>query len=336
MRARDVMTRDVAVANPDTPSRDVAALLLSRGISAVPIVDSGDVPIGMVSEGDLVGRDEAARQARRDWWLALLAEGNPLHDDFLASLRSPERLAREIMSSPVVTVEEDTSVTEIARLLATYRIKRVPVIRDGRIVGIVSRADLLRALATEQFEPSASEGSGPRPDLFSWIDHHFHHDRRSAPDQRTIQSLQPAGQQGLRVDDFRALVSDFAHHQERHQDAERHALAERRRQQAKELIDHHISDENWRALLHQARQAAEHGEREFMLLRFPGELCSDGGRAVNAPDPRWPETLRGEAAEMYLRWEHDLKPRGFHLAARTLEFPGGMPGDIGLFLIWGE
>ena len=140
----------------------------------------------------------------------------------------------------------------------------------------------------------------------------------------------------MRVDDFRALVADFAHHQAQHEDVERRALAEQRRQQAKELIERHISDEKWRILLHQARLAAEHGEQEFLLLRFPGQLCADGGRAVNAPDPHWPQTLRGEAAEMYLRWERDLKPRGFRLAARIVDFPGGMPGDIGLFLIWGE
>jgi CBS domain-containing protein len=334
MKARDVMTTDVATANPDTPTREIAALLLRRGISAIPIVDAGGAPIGMVSEGDLVGRDEDAREARCDWWLALLAEGNPLHEDFLANLRTPERRAREIMSAPVVTVEEDTPVAEIARLLAAYRIKRVPVVRDGRIVGIVSRADLLRALAAEQPEGGTSGSSEPRHDLFSWIDHHFHHDRGSAPDQRTMQPSEPPGSEELRVDDFRTLVADFAHHQTQHQDVERHALAEQRRQRAKELIEHHISDENWRALLQQARLAAEHGERECLLLRFPGQLCSDGGRAVNAPDPNWPQTLRGEAAEMYLRWERDLKPRGFRLTARTLDFPGGMPGDIGLFLIW--
>ena len=126
MKARDVMTTDVAMANPDTPTRDIAALLLRRGISAVPIVDAGGAPIGMVSEGDLVGRDENAREARRDWWLALLAEGNPLHEDFLASLRTPERRAREIMSAPVVTVEEDTPVAEIARLLAALSHQACP------------------------------------------------------------------------------------------------------------------------------------------------------------------------------------------------------------------
>jgi hypothetical protein len=87
--------------------------------------------------------------------------------------------------------------------------------------------------------------------------------------------------------------------------------------------------------MHGAREAAEQGEKEFMLLRFPSPLCSDGGRAINSNRPGWPQTLRGEAAELYLRWDHDLKPHDFHLGARVLDFPGGQPGDIGLFLSWG-
>ncbi|HTT81575.1 MAG TPA: hypothetical protein VMF86_18055, partial [Stellaceae bacterium] len=83
-------------------------------------------------------------------------------------------------------------------------------------------------------------------------------------------------------------------------------------------------------------EAAEHGERDFMLLRFPSDLCADGGRAINSALPEWPATLRGEAAELYRRWESGLKPRGFHLVARILDFPDGKPGDIGLFLGWGE
>ena len=104
----------------------------------------------------------------------------------------------------------------------------------------------------------------------------------------------------------------------------------------RELISHHIADESWPALLHQAHAAAEHGEKEFLPLRFPNELCSDNGRAVNAPESGWPATLRGEAAEVYLRWKREPKPHGFDLAARVLEFPNGCPGDIGLFLEWGE
>jgi CBS domain-containing protein len=155
MKARDVMTTEVVSVSPETPTNKVAELLDEKGISAVPVVDSGGAPIGMVSEGDLIGRDETEREARRDWWLTLLAEGEMLNRDFLASLRRPERVARDVMSAPVITAGENTDIGEIARLLTTHRIKRVPVVRDGRIVGIVSRADLVRALAREQPEPAA-------------------------------------------------------------------------------------------------------------------------------------------------------------------------------------
>jgi CBS domain-containing protein len=154
MKARDVMTAEVVSVSPETSTDKVAELLLKKGISAVPVVDDGGALIGMVSEGDLIGRDEAEREARRDWWLTLLAEGEMLNRNFLASLRRPERAARDVMSAPVITTGEDADISEIARLLTTYRIKRVPVVRDGRIVGIVSRADLVRALAREQPEPA--------------------------------------------------------------------------------------------------------------------------------------------------------------------------------------
>ena len=153
MKASEIMTRDVVTVHPDTPTQQIARLLLDNGISAVPVVDDTGAPIGIVSEGDLIGRDQTDRESRRDWWLALLAEGETLNPDFLASVRT-DRVARDVMSGPIVTINDDTDVGEIARLLQSYRIKRVPVVRDGRIVGIVSRADLLRALA-EQPTPAA-------------------------------------------------------------------------------------------------------------------------------------------------------------------------------------
>jgi hypothetical protein len=131
--------------------------------------------------------------------------------------------------------------------------------------------------------------------------------------------------------DFRQLVVDHERQEVLHREKQRRAAAQQRRRRLAELIDHHISDESWRGLMHQARQAGERGEKEFMLLRFPSQLCSDAGRAVSVSESHWPATLRGEAAEIYLRWEHELKPNGFRLGARI---PGGMPGDIGLFLIW--
>ena len=115
------------------------------------------------------------------------------------------------------------------------------------------------------------------------------------------------------------------------------AAAAQRREQVKAMIDLHIDDAKWRDLLHQARQVAEHGGKEYLLLRFPSALCSDNLRAINnPPNDRWTDTLRGEAAEVYSRWRDQLRPRGFHLAARVLDFPGGKPGDVGLFLFWGE
>lgn len=334
MNAKDVMTTNVVAVSPDTPTKKIAELLLENGISAVPVVDGSCAPIGMVSEGDLIGREEAAREARRDWWLALLADGAELDEGYLASLRAPARAARDLMAAPVVTVSEETEISEIARLLTTYRIKRVPVVRDGRIVGIVSRADLLRGLAGEQPKPAAREADATRHRMFGWLNNHFLQAHRSESDHRAAQSY-GAVSDTLSVGDFRGLVADFERRQAEQHDAARRAAAEQRRQKTKELIDQHISDESWRSLLHQARQAAERGEKEWLLLRLPSQLLSDGGRAVNAPQHDWPKTLRGEAAEIYLRWERDLKPQGFGISARVLDFPGGMPGDIGLFLEWG-
>jgi CBS domain-containing protein len=337
MNARDIMTTEVVSVSPDTPIREIARLLLDKGVSAVPVVDSAGAPIGMVSEGDLIGRNDADREARHDWWLAMLAEGENLSPEFLGHLRVQERTARDVMAAPIVSIAENAEISEIARLLAAHRIKRVPVVRDGRVVGIVSRADLLRALAAAPPASAATRPASSRGGLVAWIDQQYHNHRH--PGVVTHGSAAPpraAGEPRVPVDDFRTLVRDHQRGEAQHREEERRAAAQQRQQQVKELIDHHIGDETWRAMLHNARQAAERGQTEFMLLRFPSQLCSDGARAINAMEPNWPATLRGEPAELYLRWEHDLRSNGFHLAARVLDYPGGMPGDVGLYLLWGE
>lgn len=149
MRAQDLMTRDVVTVSPETGIADIARTLAAHAISAVPVVDKDGTLLGMVSEGDLLGRKEAKRDARREWWLTMLAEGEALSTEFLASVNDRGASARDLMSTPVVAVNEATGSSEIAELLARYRIKRVPVLRDGKIVGIVSRADLLRALVAD-------------------------------------------------------------------------------------------------------------------------------------------------------------------------------------------
>jgi CBS domain-containing protein len=319
MRARELMTTDVASVPPEATPKEIARLLLSRGISAVPVVDRAGSPIGMVSEGDLVGRGEPERKQRRDWWLAMLAEGEQLSEEYVASLGGKETTARDLMSAPLVTVEENSEAADIAALLASHRIKRVPVLREGRMVGIVSRADLLRALVPAPREPGrASADLAPL----------------RAPSTPATPPSQPAAR-GAGAEDFRHLVSDYEHLRQRQADEARQAEAKERRARTKDLIDHHIADESWQRLIHLAREAAEHGAREYLLLRFPSELCTDNGRAINAAEPDWPASLRGEAAELYLRWKQDLRPLGFGMTARILDFPGGMPGDAGLFLSWG-
>src|SRR5262249_39129027 len=137
MNARDLMSSDVVSVAPATPLREVAKTLVRHGISAVPVVDDSGTLVGMVSEGDLVGRKKTERESRSEWWLMRLAEGEPLAGQFLDHLQSPLAVAREVMSSPVVTVDEGTHLDEIASLMATHRVKRLPVVRDGRIVGLM-------------------------------------------------------------------------------------------------------------------------------------------------------------------------------------------------------
>ncbi|MGE5538883.1 MAG: CBS domain-containing protein [Gemmatimonas sp.] len=338
MQAKDLMTRDVVSVTPDTPAHEVARVLLDHAISAVPVVDSGGSPVGMISEGDLIARGDSDRDSRRDWWLALLAEGQQLNPEFLASLRRGNDTARHLMAAPVVTVEETTEASEIARLLAQYRIKRVPVVRDGRVVGIVSRADLLRALAAE---PAAAgeprKNGGFLAEAIREIEHRVglgQDDEGRAATGSPAPS--PRADETVDASAFRAATEHAEMEDVRRRHAERRRAEQRRHAKLQELIDRHIENTTWSDLLHQAKQAAERGETEFLLLRFPSELCSDAGRAINVGEPEWPATLRGEAAEMYLRWEHQLKPHGFHLSAQVLDFPNGVPGDIGLTLSWKE
>jgi CBS domain-containing protein len=126
---------------------DVAKLLTDHEISAVPVCDEQGKPLGMVSEGDLMRPFGKENSLKRAWWLNLLAEGTELAPAFADYVRFDNRKARDLMVAPVITAPADASVPEVADLLARHRIKRVPVVRDGRLIGIVSRADVVRALA---------------------------------------------------------------------------------------------------------------------------------------------------------------------------------------------
>jgi CBS domain-containing protein len=147
MLAKDVMTTAILTVTPDTDVAEIAQTLLDAHISAVPVIgEDGDL-IGIVSEGDLIHRAEAETRRRQSWWLRLLATPEETSQQYL---REFGRHARDVMTRDVITVEPDTPLTEIAAMLEKYHIKRVPVLERGKLVGIVSRANLLRGVATWQ------------------------------------------------------------------------------------------------------------------------------------------------------------------------------------------
>ena len=159
MRAMDVMTSKVITVDENASVTTVAKLLAERGISAVPVVDSENRVIGMVSEGDLLHRAETGTERRQSWWLEMMASTNRLAGDYI---KSHSGNVKDVMTRDVLSVTETTSVADIAILLETNRIKRVPVLRDGKLVGIVSRANLVRALAMTINEPTSSTEADDR------------------------------------------------------------------------------------------------------------------------------------------------------------------------------
>jgi len=144
-----VMTTNVITVGPETSVQDVAKLLSERSISGVPVVDTQNRLVGIVSEGDLLhrvetGTERRAQRRRRSWWLDTIGSDEELARNYV---KSHGRTAKDVMTSDVISVSDTSELADIANLLETKRIKRVPVVRDGKLVGIVSRANLVRALA---------------------------------------------------------------------------------------------------------------------------------------------------------------------------------------------
>ncbi len=159
MQARDLMTKNLIVIPPEMPVVGVAELLASRGISAVPVVDAAGTPIGLVTEGDLIRRLADDQPGPMGWFLGLFADGRRLAERFA---KAHGATAADVMSRTLVTVTEDAPAEEVARLMEQHRIRRVPVLRDGKLVGVVSRADLLRAVLTAPQPPAAGTVSDTR------------------------------------------------------------------------------------------------------------------------------------------------------------------------------
>ena len=143
MKAADVMTVGAATVQPDTPVSEAAEIMLQYRISGLPVVDTGGKLVGIVTESDFIRRAEVGTQRRHSRWASLLLDPGARADDYI---RAHARKVSEVMTSDVATVDAETPLSDVVDLMEDRGFKRVPVLRDGRVVGIISRANLLRAL----------------------------------------------------------------------------------------------------------------------------------------------------------------------------------------------
>jgi CBS domain-containing protein len=143
MKASEVMAKDVVTVNPQTTVREIAELMTKHRISGVPVIDGGGKLVGIVSETDLLHRAETGTERRRRWWLGAFVDSDQLAREYAAS---HGRSAADIMSTNVITVEADTDLAQVADVLERRNLQRVPVMRDGKLAGILTKGDLVRAL----------------------------------------------------------------------------------------------------------------------------------------------------------------------------------------------
>ena len=159
MKAADVMVRSVVTVHPETDVAEAVKLLTERDISALPVVDAQGALVGILSEADLLHRAEIGTEKRRSWILESLTAASTLAEDFA---KTHGKKVGEIMTSTVVTATEEDTLGDIAALFERHRIKRVPIVRDGRVVGVVSRSNLIQALASAAGSGEAGETSDRR------------------------------------------------------------------------------------------------------------------------------------------------------------------------------
>ena len=143
MIVADVMTRHCITVAPDATVEEAVHLMLSRHISGLFVVDDAGDLVGVITEGDLLRRDELGTQRNRPWWLRLLASPARQAADFT---RANGRHVRDVMTEDVISIAQDAPLEGVVAAMEANRIKRLPATADGKVVGVVSRTDLLRAL----------------------------------------------------------------------------------------------------------------------------------------------------------------------------------------------
>ncbi len=329
--AEELMSSPAITTQTTEPVFKAARLMLESGIRGVPVLDPVGRPVGLVSDGDLLGRRVEGLPSP---WLEMLAERAPPPREAL------ERPVGEVMSAPLITIARKASVRDIAETFRAHRIKRLPVLDGGNLVGVVTRADLLPLIDELPAAPPAGRGNGGG--LLEFLESMIGGaSLRGGLERAPAPAAAPGPPEDkavaittLSAKAFRdAVRARKAESEDSSQARRREAQLERERQ-VQTFLDQHVTDANWSEMLEKAKLVALNGEQEFMMLRFPSDLCSDGGRKIDVVEPGWEETLRGAAAELYGRWRTDLKPQGFGLSARIVSYEDGIIGDIGLYLTW--
>jgi CBS domain-containing protein len=153
MRIADVMTRNVASVSKDTPIHETAELMLAKKISAVPVVDEERRVVGLLSEADLMRRVEIGTERHWSVWRRFAADPERSASEYL---KTYGRRVEDVMTSPVVTVSDEASLPYLVRTLERHKIKRVPVVGGGKLVGIISRADLLREFVRRRADANSA------------------------------------------------------------------------------------------------------------------------------------------------------------------------------------
>jgi CBS domain-containing protein len=169
MKAKDVMTHRVVSISEKATVLDAAQLMMKRRISGLPVVDANGNLVGMITEGDLLRRTELATEKTRNAFLRFLLHPGRVAEEYT---HSHGRFIGEVMTPDPVSVSEDTSLDQVVTLLEKKRIRRVPVLRDGQLVGIVTRANLIKAFVKNAQYPSSvnATDSGIRSAIVAEMD----------------------------------------------------------------------------------------------------------------------------------------------------------------------
>jgi CBS-domain-containing membrane protein len=151
MKAKDIMTSDVISIRPEASVRDAAALMTEKRISGIPVIAADGSLVGVLSQSDLLHRRELGTETRRKWWLQVFSDPDRLAGEYT---KSHGLHASDVMTRHVVSIAPETELADVAAILDSNRIKRLPVLENGRLVGIITRSDLVKALYSKTEKPT--------------------------------------------------------------------------------------------------------------------------------------------------------------------------------------